>query len=92
MTKPLTPSAEIQKRPVWDETIKALRRSVQTQFAKETFDELIVYLRTLELEHWVMKRQLQTDKERFTEPKYGCEWKDAADDIDSCLSSLTIHD
>lgn len=77
-----SPSAEMQKLPVWDKTIDALRMHLQRGFVRKTFDELIVYLHTLEREHGAMKdameyvRNFDPEKDTVTEKTYD-EWGEA---------------
>ena len=83
------PSAELQKLPVWDKTIDALRMHLQRGFVRNTFDELIVYLRTLEKEHRAMREALEYyKKECFSSACLEC--NSSSKLATEVLSSLTI--
>lgn len=52
--------------------------------------EMQKLLEDLKWDNERMRRQLEIDKEWFTNPKFGCEWADAGEAIEKLLSSLTL--
>jgi hypothetical protein len=48
-----------------------------------------------ELTRWILgdvKRQLRTDRERFSDPRFRCVWPDAANDISKTLARLRVYE
>ena len=51
-------------------------------------DELLCKLAEVTKQRDALAEALRTASERFRNPKYGCMWDDAADDIDKTLSAV----
>jgi hypothetical protein len=70
------------------ETCEQLERELADMTKRRTCEQLERELAEVTEQRDALAEALRTASERFRNPRYGCMWDDAADDIDKTLSAV----